>query len=102
MSKLTLVTILTSLMFMASVPGAQVKEEAKQPLGPISPRTGLLLTDSATIKLINTSSGDLAHDYVSRIALWDRTRMTLGYRDAAEWVEKKAEEFGLNDVNRVR
>lgn len=98
MPKLTLIAALTFLVLMVSMPGAQDEQNPAQFLGPISPRTGLLLTDNATIKLINTSSGDLAHDYVSRIALWDRTRMTQGYRKAAEWVAQKAEEFGLEEV----
>ena len=97
MSKLTIVVTLASLIIIASMLGAQVDDNPPQPLGPISPRTGLLLKDSVTIKLINTSSGDLAHDYVSRIALWDRTRMTRGFREAAEWVAQKAEEFGLEE-----
>jgi hypothetical protein len=58
----------------------------------------LLLRDEATIKLIQTSSGDLAHDYVSQLALWDRSQYTPGYDRAADWVVGKAKEFGLDQV----
>ncbi len=94
----TFVAAITSLVVMVSVPGIQTGEDPPAPLGPINSRTGLLLTDKAIIKLINASSGDLTHDYVSRIALWDRNRMTQGYREAAEWVAQKAKEFGLEEV----
>jgi hypothetical protein len=73
-------------------------EDAPSPLGPLSQKTGLLLKDDVTVKLIQTSSGDLAHDYVSQIALWDRSQFTPGFERAAEWVAGKATEFGLVDV----
>jgi hypothetical protein len=50
------------------------------------------------VRLIQTSSGDLAHDYVSEIALWDRNQVTEGYTGAAEWVSQKAKGFGLEQV----
>jgi Zn-dependent M28 family amino/carboxypeptidase len=58
----------------------------------------MLIRDEATIKLIQTSSGDLAHDYVSQLALWDRSQYTPGYDRAAEWIVGKAKEFGLEQV----
>jgi len=68
------------------------------PLGPLSPRTGLLLKDDVIVRLIQTSSGDRAHDYVSRIALWDREQVSEGFARAAEWVAQKARESGLEQV----
>jgi hypothetical protein len=58
----------------------------------------LLLTDDATVQLIHTSSGDLAHHYVSHLSLWSRVVGTDDYEKAAQWVEQKAREFGLEDV----
>jgi hypothetical protein len=76
----------------------QQQKTLSSPLGPLSPRTGLLLKDDVIVRLIQTSSGDLAHDYVSRIALWDREQVSEGYTRAAEWVVEKAKEFGLEQV----
>ncbi len=70
----------------------------QSPLGPLSQKTGLLLKDDVTVRLIQTSSGDLAHDYVSQIALWDRSQYTPGFERAADWVAGKAKEFGLDEV----
>lgn len=73
-----------------------------QPVSPLSApsaKTGLLLTDATTIKLIHNSSGDLAHDYVSQLALWDRSQVTEGFQKAAEWMAQKAHEFGLEQVD---
>jgi hypothetical protein len=72
------------------------------PLGQLSPRTGLLLKDSTIIQLIQNSSGDLAFDYVSQLALWDRGQASEGYTRAAEWVVRKAGEFGLEKVTLER
>jgi len=77
---------------------APAQHPVPSPLGSLSPRTGLLLKDSITVKLIQTSSGDLAHDYVRQIAQWDRSQYTPGYALAAEWVRQKAVEFGLEQV----
>ncbi len=74
------------------------QEHAPSPLGSLSPKTGLLIKDDVMVKLIQTSSGDLAHDYVSQIALWDRSQYTPGFERAAEWVAGKAKEFGLDEV----
>ncbi len=86
-------------------PGLQLtfgQEQAPQspasPLGPLSQRTGLLLKDDVIVQLIQASSGDRAHDYVSRLALWDRGQVSEGYTRAAEWVVEKAKEFGLEQV----
>ena len=54
-----------------------------------------MLKDSITVKLIQTSSGDLAHDYVRQIAQWERSQYTSEYAHAAEWVRQKAVEFGF-------
>src|SRR5579864_921828 len=68
------------------------------PLGPPSTRTGLLLTDDATIQLIHTSSGDLAHQYVSQLSMWSRVVGSDQYEKAVDWVAGKAREFGLEEV----
>jgi hypothetical protein len=68
------------------------------PLGPLSPRTGLLLRDDVVVRLIQTSSGDRAHDYDSHLALWHRLQASEGYTRAAEWMSQKAKEFGLEQV----
>lgn len=67
-------------------------------LGPVSPRTGLLLTDEATVTLIHGSSGDLAHQSVSALSAWSRVIGTPQYQAAAEWVAQKAREAGLSGV----
>ena len=77
---------------------APAQQPVLSPLGSLSPMTGLLLKDSITVKLIQTSSGDLAHDYVRQIAQWERSQYTAGYALAAEWVRQKAVEFGLEQV----
>jgi hypothetical protein len=74
------------------------QEKPASPLGSCSPKTGLLLTDATTLKLIHNSSGDLAHGYVSRLALWHRDRASEGFRQAAEWVAQEAKDVGLEDV----
>jgi len=81
----------------SSLPLAQ--EPPPYPLGPPSTRTGLLLTDTSALKLIHMSSGDLARQYVSQLALWSRVEETNHYREAAEWVARKATEFHLQDVH---
>ncbi len=73
--------------------------EGKSPLGPMSATTGMLLTDDAAVQLIQESSGDLAHQYDSQLSMWSRVVGTDQYEKAAEWVEQKAREFGLDDVH---
>ena len=90
--------ILLTLLLFSLHWNLAAQENFPSPLGPLSPRTGLLLKDSITVKLIQTSSGDLAHDYVRQIAQWDRSQYTPGYALAAEWVRQKAVEFGLEQV----
>lgn len=92
------VILLIVCCMVAPLQFAVSQESLPSPLGSLSARTGLLLRDEATIKLIQTSSGDLAHDYVSQLALWDRSQYTPGYDRAAEWVVGKAKEFGLEQV----
>ncbi|MBN1223982.1 MAG: DUF4910 domain-containing protein [Candidatus Aminicenantes bacterium] len=89
--------LISFLIFVHVLMGQDTKPSSK-PLRPPSARTGLLLTDETTLKLIHHSSGDLAHDYVSQISLWDRSQVTPGYRESAEWILKKANEFGLKEV----
>lgn len=98
--RLTRVVALCLLSLLLITPHWYVAAQdlVSSPLGPLSPRTGLLLKDSITVKLIQTSSGDLAHDYVRQIAQWDRSQYTPGYALAAEWVRQKAAEFGLEQV----
>lgn len=67
-------------------------------LGPVSPRTGLLLTDDATVALIQHSSGDLAHQSVAALSSWSRVIGTPQYQAAAEWLAQKASEAGLSGV----
>jgi hypothetical protein len=66
--------------------------------GGMSSRTGLLLSDDIVVALVQTSSGDLARDTVARLSLWDRSQVTPGYRQAAEWMAERAREIGLRDV----
>ncbi len=95
----SLVKILLCGLFvlLASWSGV-AQQQPSSPLGPLSPRTGLPLKDGILIRLIQTSSGDLAYDYVSQLALWDRSQLTEGYTRAAEWVSQKARDFGLEQV----
>jgi hypothetical protein len=65
----------------------------------MNPTTGLLLTNDATLLLIHNSSGDLAHQYDSQLSMWSRVVGTDEYGKAAQWVEQKAREFGLDDVH---
>ncbi len=95
----TLILILILFLAIGFIFSEQKSKIPLNPLGPPSERTGLLLTDDMTIKLIHKSSGDLAHDYVRQISLWDRSQVTAGYRVAAEWIAQKAEEFGLKQVH---
>ncbi|MFC2164090.1 DUF4910 domain-containing protein [Acidobacteriota bacterium] len=95
----TLILILILFLAIGYVFSEQKAKNSANPLGPPSERTGLLLTDDMTIKLIHKSSGDLAHDYVRQISLWDRSQVTPGYREAAEWIAQKAGEFGLKQVH---
>lgn len=67
-------------------------------LGPVSPRTGLLLSDDVTVALIQHSSGDLAHQSVARLSAWSRVIGTDQYQAAAEWVAQRVREAGLTDV----
>jgi|GEM_PF-76197 len=78
---------------------AEAQQQPSPPLGPPSPRTGLLLKDDVIIRLIQTSSGDRAFDFVSHITLWHRVQAAEGYTRAAEWVSQKAKEFGLEQVS---
>ena len=95
--RLTMIFLCGILVFLASWPGV-AQQQPSSPLGPISPRTGLLLKDGILVRLIQTSSGDLAHDYVSQLALWHREQVTEGFTRAAEWVSQKAKDFGLEQV----
>lgn len=101
-------TIMTSgkilLLFWSGILGCltTLQGEAQQlpssPIGSLSQRTGLLLKDDVIIRLIQTSSGDRAFEYVSQLALWDRGQASEGFSKAAEWVVQKAREFGLEQV----
>ena len=77
---------------------AEAQQQPAPPLGPLSPRTGLLLKDDVIIRLIQASSGDRAFDFVSHITLWHRLQVSEGYTRAAEWVSQKARDFGLEQV----
>lgn len=71
---------------------------AQSPLANPSPRTGLLLRDDVTRLLIQRSSGDLAHNNVVRLSLWDRSQVTEGYGESAEWIADQAGKYGLDQV----
>lgn len=96
--KILFLFILIPACLICASPFRAEDDPPPSPLGSLSAKTGLLLKDDVTIKLIQTSSGDLAHDYVSQIALWDRSQYTPGFERAAEWVAGKAKEFGLEGV----
>jgi hypothetical protein len=74
------------------------QEVLASPVGSMSAKTGLLLTDEATVKLIQNSSGDLAHQYDVQLSNWSRIEASEAYDQAAEWVARKAGEFGLQQV----
>jgi len=84
--------------FLASWQG-EAQEQPSSPLGPPSPRTGLLLRDGIIIRLIGASSGDRAYDHVSQLARWHRVQASEDYSRAAEWMAGKAGEFGLEHVS---
>jgi hypothetical protein len=90
--------LLGGLFIILAVWQGEAQQLSPSPLGSLSPRTGLLLKDGVIIQLIQTSSGDRAHDYVSHLALWDRQQVTEGYTRAAEWVSQRAKDFGLEQV----
>ena len=52
--------------------------------------------------LINELSGDHAFDNLRWLALWHRTSASRDYHDAALFIEKRAKEYGLEDVKIVR
>ena len=77
---------------------SQAREQAGDLFGGLSPRTGLLLKDDVVVTLIQHSSGDLARDTVARLSLWNRSQVTEGYRQAAEWMAERARRIGLSGV----
>ena len=77
---------------------SMAQQTAATPLGPLSARTGLLLTDEATIKFIHNSSGDIAHQYDAQLSQWSRIQASPAYDQAAEWVAGKARDVGLQQV----
>src|SRR3990172_7118132 len=93
-----LLLTLALVFVLNSLPAIRAQEKTVPPVGPPSSKTGLLLTDKTALALIHHSSGDLAHDYVSQLSLWDRSQVTEGYRRTAEWVSQQAKEFGLEQV----
>jgi hypothetical protein len=90
--------VFCGLFVFAVSPNEETQRRPASPLGPLSPRTGLLLKDDVIVQLIQTSSGERAHDFVSHIALWHREQVSEGFTRAAEWVVEKAKEFGLEEV----
>jgi hypothetical protein len=81
---LLLAILAAAKLLSAQVAANLTSNRPGNPLQSASSRTGLLLRDDVTRSLIQNSSGDLADDYVSQPALWDRTRATQGFRAAAE------------------
>ena len=89
---------LFGILFLNFLSWGQIMcQQTESAIGPVSSKTGLLLKDPVVNQFIQVSSGDRALDYVSQIALWDRNS-TEGYHIAAEWVERKAKEFNLQNV----
>jgi len=90
-----------SLLFLCfcALSVAVAQQEPPLPLGQLSARTGLLLTDETTLKLIHNSSGDLAHHYVSQLCQWQRIEASDDYEKAAQWMLSKTKEFGLEDAH---
>ncbi len=78
---------------------AFAQAEPASPLGAPSGRTGLLLTDHAVIQLIQNSSGDLAHQSVSQLSMWQRVVASEQYEKAVEWIARRAAEFGMEDAH---
>jgi hypothetical protein len=101
MARKKLPLIALSVLLAVAVGGylSSAEEHSPSPIGPLSARTGLLLTDNATIKLIQNSSGDVAERYDSHLSLWKRVEATPQYQEAAAWVAQKAKEVGLGQVN---
>jgi hypothetical protein len=89
---------LISIVVVGGCISLGVAQTPASPLGAVSARTGLLLTDDATVKLIQNSSGDLAHDYDARLSSWSRIEASDAYDQAAEWVAATARENGLQQV----
>ncbi|MCI0706335.1 MAG: M28 family peptidase [Ignavibacteriae bacterium] len=52
--------------------------------------------------LVNELSGDHAYDNLRWLALWHRTSASRDYHEAAQFIEKRAKEYGLVDVKIVR
>ena len=99
------VALATSAIVVSAQPAARVETAtaagppaSSTPLGPISPRTGLLLRDDVVVQLIQQSSGDRARDHVALLAQWDRSQVSDGFSRAAQWVSEQAKELGLEDV----
>jgi Peptidase family M28 len=87
-----------ALLFLIGCVSLGLAQTPASPLGTISARTGLLLTDDVTVKLIQNSSGDIAHDYDAKLSGWSRIEASDAYDQAAEWVVATARENGLQKV----
>jgi len=98
LKKLFLGGLIVILTFWPGGAQQQAPLSPSSPLGPLSSRTGLLLKDAVVSRLIQESSGDLAFDTVSHLALWHRTQASEDYSRAAEWISGKARDFGLERV----
>jgi hypothetical protein len=94
----SLILMLAISLYFSQAQEVEDQRELFSSMGQLSPRTGLLLKDDVIIRLIQTSSGDQASDYVSQLSLWDREQASEGFTRAAEWIVQKASEFGLEQV----
>lgn len=74
------------------------QQTTQSPLGYLSAKTGLLLTDHTTVSLIQNSSGDIAHQYDVRLSNWSRIEASPAYDQAAAWLVAQAKENGLKQV----
>jgi hypothetical protein len=74
------------------------QQATASPLGSLSAKTDLWLTHEATVKLIQNSSGDLAHQHDVQLSSWSRIEASEAYDQAAGWLAGKARAFGLQQV----
>ncbi|MDO5971209.1 DUF4910 domain-containing protein [Flavivirga aquimarina] len=87
-----------SLVFLFLCLSLAFSQENTPVLKSLSSDTGLIISDSITKLIIHNSSGDIAHDLVQEISLIDRQQNTEGYNKSINLIEKKAKEFGLDEL----
>lgn len=60
------------------------------------------LTDEEFRLLANEISGDIAYEHIRLISQWHRPSSTPEYHEAALYIKKKAEAYGLQDVKLIK